>query len=331
MPRKKTSAASPLPKKDMLRAYHTMRMIRVFEERMTREFENGNVPGFIHTYDAQEAIATAVCMHLDDNDYIGSTHRGHGHCIAKGCDVKGMVRELMGRDSGLCRGKGGSMHIADVDKGMLGANGIVGGAPPLSVGAALAAKTLKNGRVSVSFTGDGGSNEGTVFESMNLAVVLKLPVVFIFENNGYGEATGASYAVGSQDIAGRAGAFGMPAVKVDGADFFAVLEVAREAIAHARSGKGPCAVEAAITRFSGHFIGDPQLYRSKEELTRLRRDMDCLKIFRARVTREGWIDAAELDAIDAEIAAFIQQAVEEGLAAPFPAPAELYSNVYCSY
>jgi len=330
MPRAKASK-SRLTKEDMLRGYRTMKTIRVFEERMIREFESGNIPGFIHTYDGQEAIGTAVCMHLTDADLIGSTHRGHGHCIAKGCDIKGMVHELMGRRTGLCKGKGGSMHIADISKGMLGANGIVGGAPPLAVGAALAAKTLGNGCVSVAFIGDGASNEGTVFESMNLAVVLKLPVVFLYENNGYGEATGFSYAVGSKDIAGRAAAFGMPAHKVDGTDFFAMHEVAGKAIEYARAGNGPVAIEATATRFHGHFIGDPQLYRSKEELARVKKEMDCITIFLNRVKAEKLLSNADINKIDDEVQAVIDEAVVSGLAAPKPSIDDLYTDVYKTY
>lgn len=327
-----TVKASPmlLPKADLLRAYRTMRTIRVFENRVAKEFEKGNVPGFVHSYEGQEAIATGVCMNLTDQDYIGSTHRGHGHSIAKGCDVTGMMMELMGRATGLCKGKGGSMHIADFDKGMLGANGIVGGAAPLCVGAALAAKTLKNRGVSVAFSGDGGSNEGTVFESMNLAVVLKLPVLFLYENNGYGEATGVSYAVGSGDIAGRAGAFGMPAVKVDGADFFAVYATVQEAVERARDGGGPTAIEAITTRFGGHYVGDPQLYRAKDEVARLRKTMDCMKNFHDRVTSEKWLSKKDLESIDAEVEAAMEDAVAQGLAAPFPELSELFTDVYSS-
>lgn len=315
----------------LLQAYRTMKTIRLFEERCTKEFEKGNIPGFVHVYDGQEAIATGVCMNLTDADVIGSTHRGHGHCIAKGCDVIGMMKEIMGRATGLCKGKGGSMHIADFDKGMLGANAIVGGAPPLCNGAALSAKTLGRKDVAVSFTGDGGSNQGTVLEALNLAVVLQLPHLFVFENNGYGEGTGADYAVGSRDIAGRAAAFGMPASKVDGADFFAVYEATREAVERGRAGGGPSALEAEIVRFSGHFIGDPQLYRGKDEIKQLRENRDCLKFFRARVEGESWLKQKQLDSIDAEVAQLIDKAVTEALAAPFPVAADLMTDVYCTY
>ena len=190
-----------LNKQALLQAYRKMREIRTFEERLHQENTSGDIPGFIHLYTGEEAIAVGVCENLTNADFIGSTHRGHGHCIAKGCDIHGMMAEIFGKDSGLCRGKGGSMHIADLSKGMLGANAIVGGAPPLAIGAALTAKTLKTGNVGVSFTGDGGSNQGLVFEAINMAVVLQLPAIFIFENNGYGEGTGHDYAVFEGDPA----------------------------------------------------------------------------------------------------------------------------------
>ena len=225
-----------LSREELLRAYRSMATIRRFEERVQDEFSKGGIPGFVHLYAGEEASAVGVCSHLGDADYIASTHRGHGHSIAKGCDPTLMMQELFARKGGLCGGKGGSMHIADLDRGMLGANGIVGGGPPLVVGAALTAKTLGRGTVAVSFTGDGGSNQGTTFEAMNLAVVLQLPAIFVFENNQYGEGTGVAYHVGSHDIAGRAAGFGMPAVKVDGDDFFAVHDAAGEAVERARRG-----------------------------------------------------------------------------------------------
>ncbi|HYM74298.1 MAG TPA: thiamine pyrophosphate-dependent dehydrogenase E1 component subunit alpha, partial [Stellaceae bacterium] len=193
-----------LNRDDLIRAYRSMSTIRHFEERVQEEFSKGGIPGFVHLYAGEEASAVGMCMHLGPGDYIASTHRGHGHSIAKGCDVTGMMHELFARNDGLCGGKGGSMHIADLNVGMLGANGIVGGGPPLVVGAALTAKTLGNGGVAVCFSGDGASNQGTSFEALNMAVVLKLPAVFVFENNQYGEGTGFSYHCGSGDIAGRA-------------------------------------------------------------------------------------------------------------------------------
>jgi pyruvate dehydrogenase E1 component alpha subunit len=319
-----------LTKEQLIDAYRRMRTIREFEERIHAENLTGDIPGFVHLYAGQEAIAVGVCIHLDDRDYIGSTHRGHGHCIAKQCDVKAMMREIFGKQGGLCNGKGGSMHIADLSRGMLGANAIVGGNPPQAVGAALTAKTKGTNHVAVSFTGDGGSNQGTTFEAMNLAVVLQLPVLFVVENNGYGEGTGADYAVGSKDIAGRAAGFGMPAVKVDGTDFFAVAEAAGEAIERARAGGGPSFIEAEAMRFYGHYEGDPQTYRSQAELEGVREN-DCLAQFRHRVAAEDVIAPATLDAIDAEVAELIEAAVAEARAAEYPPVSELTIDVYVSY
>lgn len=315
----------------LARVYRCMRTIRDFEERVNTEFMTGDLPGFVHLYAGQEAIAAGLCFNLGDEDYIASTHRGHGHCIAKGCDPKAMMKELFGKKDGLCGGKGGSMHIADLDKGMLGANGIVGAGPPLAVGAALSAKTRKTNNVAISFSGDGSSNQGTTFEAMNLAVVLQVPCVFVFENNGYGEGTGHDYAVGSKDIAGRAAGFGLPTVKVDGADFFAVEEAAREAIERGRRGGGPSAIEADITRFYGHFVGDAQMYRAPDEVEKLRATRDCLTIFREKMADKGPLDAAALDAIDAEVAVLIEEAVVEARAADFPTADDLLTDVYVSY
>jgi pyruvate dehydrogenase E1 component alpha subunit len=223
------------------------------------------------------------------------------------------------------------MHIADLHQGMLGANGIVGGGPPLVVGAALTAKTLRSGNVAVAFTGDGGSNQGTTFEAMNLAVVLQLPAIFVFENNGYGEYTGVAYAVGSRDIAGRAGGFGMPAAKVSGDDFFAVHETAREAIERARNGGGPSAIEVDTCRFYGHHSGDAQLYRTKDEVRKLRDERDCLQNFRRRVGEAGLLETQELDTVESEVATLIDQAVAAARAAPSPDASALLTDVYVSY
>jgi len=224
------------------------------------------------------------------------------------------------------------MHIADIDKGMLGANAIVGGGPPLVNGAALAAKTLGTKNVALSFNGDGSANQGTVFEAMNLAVVLKLPHVFVYENNGYAEGTAANYGVGSNSLTDRNAGFGMPAECVDGLDFFATYEALKTATERARNGGGPTAIEAMCVRFDGHFIGDPQLYRGKDEIKNARKNQDCLKIFRERVIAEGWLKAAEMNAIDKEVMAEIETSVVDALAAPHPDPAtDLMSDVYCSY
>ncbi len=315
----------------LLRAYRQMKTIREFEERLHVEIQTGAIPGFTHLYSGQEAVAVGVCEQLTQRDYIVSTHRGHGHCIAKGCDVVGMMKEIYGRSDGLCKGKGGSMHIADVTKGMLGANAIVGGGPPLAVGAAIACRNRNDGTVSVAFGGDGSANQGTVFEALNLAVVLKVPAIFVFENNGYSEHTGAGYAVGSGDITARTRAFGMPAEKCDGADFFSVYEAMGRAVEHARAGRGPAAIEPQITRFYGHFEGDPQLYRAKDEVRTQRETMDCLKRFRARVEKDGLLPLAQLDAIDAEVLALIDAAVAAAQSAPAPTDADVLTDVYVSY
>src|ERR1700756_5439823 len=219
----------------LLDSYRSMATIRRFEDRVHDEFSAGKIPGFVHLYAGEEASAVGVCSQLSERDYIASTHRGHGHCIAKGCDVGAMMKEIYGRKDGLCGGKGGSMHIADLSKGMLGANGIVGGGPPLICGAALTAKVLKTGGVAVAFYGDGASNQGTTLESLNLATIWKLPAIFVCEDNGYAEATSSSYSVGGSQ-AKRAEGFGMPCHEVDGFDFFAVHEAAAAAIERARNG-----------------------------------------------------------------------------------------------
>jgi TPP-dependent pyruvate/acetoin dehydrogenase alpha subunit len=321
----------PLDREELIEAYRLMRTIRSFEERVAIEFERGRIPGFVHLYSGQEASAVGVCMNLTDADKIASTHRGHGHCIAKGVDVRGMMHEIFGRADGICGGKGGSMHIADLNKGMLGANAIVGGAPPLAVGAALAAKSKGDGSVAVSFTGDGGSNQGTVFEAMNLAVVLKLPVIFIFENNGFGEGTGHDYAVGSRDITARAAGFGMPATRVDGRDFFAVHDVVGGAVRHARAGLGPSAVETVAKRFFGHFVGDAMRYRTAAEREATMRDDDPLKIFRAKVITAAILTEADLDAVDRAASALIDASAQSAMDAPFPDAADLETAVYAAY
>ena len=320
-----------IPKDKLLKAYRMMKTIREFEERTNAEIMNGQIPGFTHLYTGQEANAVGVCEHLSDADTIISTHRGHGHCIAKGADVIGMMKELFGSSAGLCKGKGGSMHVADVEKGILGANGIVAGGPPISVGSALAAKIRKNGKVAVSFSGDGSVNQGTCFEAMNMAVVLNVPAVFVVENNYYSEHTSVNYAVGCDDLKARTEGFGFPVFVADGSDFFAVYAAAGQAIEHARAGNGPAGVFAEQGRYHGHFVGDPQTYRGEGELDELRDKRDCLKKFRATTAQSAAVSSAELDAIDAEVMALIERAVDEAKAAPRPTPDEVTRDVYIEY
>ena len=323
--------ATSLSVEDLLDAYRTMKTIREFEERVHVEFAKGGIPGFVHLYAGEEASATGVCMNLTDDDYIASNHRGHGHCIAKGVEVSGMMAEIYGKASGTCHGKGGSMHIADLDVGMMGANGIVGGGPPLACGAALTAKLQGRGGVALAFFGDGASNQGTTFESMNLATVWKLPVVFVAENNGYAEATASSWSVSCKDISMRAEGFGMPGVTVDGHDFFAVHEATKKAVQRARAGDGPSLIECKLDRFFGHFEGDNQKYRAPNEVKMIRDEKDCIKRFSATVTAATEITLDDLAAIDAEVHALINNAVEKAVADSEPGPETLLTDVYIKY
>lgn len=322
--------AMQMSRDDLLRAYRTMVEIRAFDESIERDFADGKIPGFGHVYLGAEAIAAGVCHDLAEDDYIASTHRGHGHCIAKGCDLEGMMLEIFGKADGICGGKGGSMHIADFDRGMLGANAIVGGSPPIVVGAALTQKIRKTGKVAVAFAGDGASNQGTTFEAMNLAVVLKVPAIFVIENNGFGEHTASSYSVGAESIAKRAEAFGMPAHQLDGVDFFAVLEAMRVALARARSGGGPTTLELIVPRYLGHYIGDPQAYRTPDEL-KAARMRDPIALFRQKVTEVGLLSSEVLDEIDRETRERVRVAAERSVGAAFPDSDALERDVYISY
>ncbi len=321
----------PLSREKLLEAYRTMRTIREFEERLHVDFTRGDIPGFVHLYAGEEASAAGIMMHLTDTDRIASTHRGHGHCIAKGVDVGAMMSEIYGRSTGACRGKGGSMHIADLDKGMMGANGILGAGAPLACGAGLAAKFRGDGGIGISFVGDGASNQGMFLESLNLAAVWNLPVVFVVENNGYAESTSVDWAVAVDSYVDRAAGFGLPGVTVDGTDFFAVHEAAGEIIARAREGGGPSLLECKMVRFYGHFEGDAQTYRAPGEVDEDRAHRDCLKLFAARVTEAGVIDGEELAAINSEVLARIEQAVADAKAAPMPTADDLLTDVYVSY
>ncbi len=321
----------PLSRDDLLKAYRTMRTIRDFEERLHVEFAKGDIPGFVHLYAGEEATATGIMMHLTDVDRIASTHRGHGHCIAKGVDVHEMMAEIYGKVTGACRGKGGSMHIADLSKGMMGANGILGAGAPLICGAGLAAKFRGDGGVGITFFGDGASNQGTVLESMNLAAIWNLPVIFVVENNGYAESTSVEYATAVDSYVDRAAGFGLPGVTVDGTDFFAVHEAAGEIIRRARTGGGPALLECKMIRFFGHFEGDAQTYKAKGENELNRETRDCLKIFGNRVTSAGVLAQGDLDLVDREVALLIDDAVASAKSAPLPTPADLLTDVYVSY
>jgi TPP-dependent pyruvate/acetoin dehydrogenase alpha subunit len=328
---KSRGSSFPLGKEKLLEAYRTMRTIREFEERLHADFAKGDIPGFVHLYAGEEAAGTGIMMHLQDKDRIASTHRGHGHCIAKGVDVKEMMAEIYGKASGSCRGKGGSMHIADLSKGMMGANGILGAGAPLACGAALAAKYRGDGAVAISFVGDGASNQGTFLESLNLAAVWNLPAIFVVENNGYAESTSRDYAVAVDSYVDRAAGFGLPGVTVDGLDFFAVYEAAGEIIKRAREGGGPALLECKMIRMFGHFEGDQQTYRAKGEVEDIRANKDCIKLFAERVIEAGIISRDELEAIDRQAVELIEEAVAHAKAAPLPGHSDLTTDVYVSY
>lgn len=305
--------------------------IRKFEDKVHEVFATGILPGFVHLYAGEEAVAVGVCAHLDDQDMITSTHRGHGHCIAKGCDLKGMMAEIYGKATGLCKGKGGSMHIADLDKGMLGANGIVGGGFPLACGAALTAKYKKTNNVSVCFFGDGANNHGTFHEGINLAAVWKLPVIFVAENNGYGEATPFHYASSCKTIADRAVAYDIPGVRVDGKDIVAVYQVAKEAVERARNGEGPSLIECVTYRNYGHFEGDAQTYKAEAEKAKQLNEKDAIVQFKKFVLEQNLLSEADISSLEQKVEQEIEEAVKFGEDSPYPDPTELLKDVYVSY
>jgi pyruvate dehydrogenase E1 component alpha subunit len=319
-----------LTKEKMIDLYATMKKIRLFEEKVSELFAEGKLPGFVHLYAGEEAIGVGVCAHLTDRDYITSTHRGHGHCIAKGVEINSMMAEVYGKATGACKGKGGSMHIADVDKGMLGANGIVGAGGPLACGSGLMAKTLGTDQVTVCFFGDGAAEQGTMHEAMNLACCWNLPVVFVCENNGYAESTPWGYHCAAKSIADRATAYDMPGITVDGTDFFAVYEAAEEAIGRARRGDGPSLMECRGFRYYGHFEGDAMLYVTEEEKER-NRARDPIENVKKRAIERGLVSAAQLAEVDAQAAAIIEEAVKFAEESAWPKPEEVLTDVYVSY
>jgi pyruvate dehydrogenase E1 component alpha subunit len=313
---------------ELLDAYRRMRLIRRFEEKLQELVLSGRLAGFLHLYAGQEAVAVGVCRNLRECDWVASNHRGHGHCIARGVDVRGMMAELFGRATGVCKGKGGSMHIADVDRGMLGANGIVGAGIPLTAGAALSAQIRRTGGVAVAFFGDGATNQGQFHEALNMAANWKLPAVFVAENNGYGEFTPTEFVVPVRDIADRATSYAMRSEIADGNDLFDVTEKAARAVAHAREGGGPTLLECKTYRWFGHYVGDPMHYRTKEEAEEWIQTKDPLQRFEQRVVEAGLAAAADLRAIDGEIEDELAVAVAEAEAAPLPEPSEVTSDVY---
>jgi pyruvate dehydrogenase E1 component alpha subunit len=316
------------PREQLKAFYRTMYTIRSFEERCNELFLAGKIPGFVHLYIGEEAIATGVCATLRKDDFITSTHRGHGHTIAKGADLKKMAAEIFGKSTGYCRGKGGSMHIADFSIGMLGANGVVGGGYNLAVGAALAAKMRKTGQVAVCFFGDGASNRGTFHEAMNMAAAFKLPAIFVCENNQYASTTPYRTTTSVENIADRAVGYGVPGIVVDGNDVFAVYEAARAAVERARAGGGPSLIEAKTYRIKGHFVGDPELYRSREEVRERFETDDPLKNFRKQVLAANQLTKGELEEIEEQVQEELNAAIAFAEESPFPEPEELFQDLY---
>jgi acetoin:2,6-dichlorophenolindophenol oxidoreductase subunit alpha len=311
----------------MLYMLRTMIRIREFEEAAGRLAEQAKIPGAVHLYVGEEAVAVGVCANLTPKDPITSTHRGHGHCIAKGGDLKLMFAELFGRSTGYNRGKGGSMHIADLDLGILGANGIVGGGPPIAMGAAFASRYRKDGTVAVCFCGDGSTNEGTWHEAMNFAGLLKLPAVFVVENNHWGEFTRQEKQAPITKLSDRAAAYGMPGVTVDGQDVLAVYQVARDAIERARSGGGPTLIEADTYRFYNHTGRGERDPRPKAEIEAWRA-RDPISILASLLEQEKVISGEGVERIFEEARREVEEAIEFAEASPYPDVGQLLADVY---
>ena len=310
-----------------LRVYRTMVTIRSFEQKLQELSKKGILRGSIHFCIGQEAVAAGVCAALEATDYITSTHRGHGHAIAKGARVGPMFAELLGKATGYCKGKGGSMHIADLDLGHLGANGIVGGGMPIATGAALGCQHLGLPRVVAAFFGDGAINEGTFHESLNLAALWRLPVVFVCENNQFGMTTPLAEASAQPDLAKRAVAYNIPGVRVDGMDVCEVRRAATEAVERARAGDGPTLMAMETYRFEGHYVGDPVVYRTKQEVEAWKAKDPILRQ-REYLLETGLATQAELDQIQADIAREMEEGVLFALNSPDPDSSELFTDVY---
>jgi pyruvate dehydrogenase E1 component alpha subunit len=314
-------------KEKLIDMYRTMVRIRTFEERVKKEFAAGHIGGFVHLYAGEEAIATGACAKLRSDDYITSTHRGHGHVIAKGGKTNLMMAELYGKKTGYNKGKGGSMHIADVDSGIVGANGIVGAGIPIAGGAALSAKLRRTDQVAVCFLGDGASNTSRFHEGVNLASIWRLPVVYVIENNMYAESTHISRATNISSIADRAVAYGIPDVTVDGNDVLAVYEAVGEAVTRARGGEGPTLIECKTYRYHGHFEGDMQTYKAKGEVEEWMQ-RDPIPRFRKKLIEMGILTEKDASKIGQEIDKEIDEAVKFAEDSPLPEPEEALEDVY---
>ena len=324
-----TTAANDLTNNLWMHAYRQMLRIRLFEEQVNELYTRALMPGLAHLYVGEEAIAVGICEALNKEDYVTSTHRGHGHCLAKGASPDLMFAELLGKEAGYCRGKGGSMHIADPTTGNLGANAIVGGSMGIATGAAFSAKYLKNGRVAVCFFGEGALGQGLLYEEMNLAQLWKLPVIYVCENNLYNEYTHYSETTAG-DICGRASAFGVQAETVNGQYVQEVYAAAKKLIDRARAGEGPAFLLCNTYRYTGHHVGDiaRDYYRTKQEELEWKTDRDPIKLHGGWLVQEKLADAAALAAVEAEVRAEMKTAVDFALAAPFPGPEEVEKHIY---
>ncbi len=304
-----------------------MLTIRAFDTKAGELFADGELPGFVHLYIGEEAVGVGAISALEEQDYITSTHRGHGHCIAKGLDPYGMMAELYGKRDGYCNGKGGSMHIADVDAGMLGANGIVGAGPPLATGAALTADYQGEDKVALAFFGDGAVAQGQVHEGINLAATWDLPAIFVVENNHFGEATPMEQQHNVEHLSATAEAYDIPGFTVDGMDVTAVYEAVKEARERASSGEGPTFIEADTYRYEGHFEGDHQPYRTEEDIE-LWKDRDAIETFKDRLVEAGAVTQEEFEEMRDEIEAEIDDAAERAKEADYPDPSEAYEDMF---
>jgi len=318
-----------LEPQQLLEMYRRMVTIRRFDQRAVEEFHAGNIPGVVHAYIGQEAVAVGVCTALRRDDQIVSTHRGHGHTIAKGADIRLMMAELFGRSNGYCHGKGGSMHIADFSVGMLGANGIVGAGLPIATGAALAAQLEKGDRVAAAFFGDGASNEGAFHGSLNLASIWKLPVIYVCENNRWAVSVPASYALSVQDVSSRAAAYNLPGVTVDGTDVLAVYEVTEQAVRRARAGEGPTLIECKTYRWRIHAEqrGNPADPRPQEEVG-MGPQRDPIVLFGTSLQEQGVATAATLQQIDTHVQDAVEAAIAFAKSSPLPRPEDALLDVF---
>jgi pyruvate dehydrogenase E1 component alpha subunit len=318
---------SSLAKDKLMEMHRKMLEIRFFEEKVFELYGQNLVPGTIHLYAGEEAVAVGVCAALKREDYITSTHRGHGHCIAKGADLKRTMAEILGRKTGYCKGKGGSMHIADFSVGMLGATAVVGAGLPIAVGAGLSIKLRKTDQVTACFFGEGASNQGTFHESINMASTWKLPVIFVCENNLYAMGTRQSLVMNIENVADRAVSYGIPSECVDGNNVAVVYEAARKAVERARRGEGPTLIECKTYRHKGHSRVDPAKYRPKEEVGEWLAK-DPIKLFREHLIQTGTVSEAELEQIEKEVTMEIEDAVKFAIESPWPAPEEALEDVY---